>query len=88
MPALAFLDLVGREPRGRCSAPRSRRVVGAVDDFRGLSPSVKLAGQVVAAAIPLAFGVWIDHFTFPFLGVVDLPAWIGDAADDASGSSP
>jgi UDP-GlcNAc:undecaprenyl-phosphate GlcNAc-1-phosphate transferase len=23
------------------------------------------------------FGVWIDHFTFPFLGVVDLPAWIG-----------
>ena len=23
------------------------------------------------------FGVWIDHFTFPFLGVLDIPAWIG-----------
>jgi UDP-GlcNAc:undecaprenyl-phosphate GlcNAc-1-phosphate transferase len=23
------------------------------------------------------FGVWIDHVTFPFLGVLDIPAWIG-----------
>ena len=52
-------------------------VVGAVDDFRGLSPPTKLAGQVAAAAIPPAFGVWIDHITFPFLGVLDIPAWIG-----------
>jgi UDP-GlcNAc:undecaprenyl-phosphate GlcNAc-1-phosphate transferase len=52
-------------------------VVGAVDDFRGLSPPTKLVGQVAAAAIPPAFGVWIDHFTFPLLGVVDLPAWVG-----------
>ena len=21
--------------------------------------------------------MWIDHFTFPFVGVVDLPAWVG-----------
>ena len=21
--------------------------------------------------------MWVDHFTFPFLGVVDLPAWVG-----------
>ena len=52
-------------------------IVGAVDDFRGLDPLPKLAGQVAAAAIPCAFGVWIDHFTFPFVGVVDLPAWVG-----------
>jgi len=52
-------------------------VVGAVDDFRGLAPLPKLAGQVIAAAIPTAFGVWIDHFTFPFVGAVDLPAWLG-----------
>ena len=52
-------------------------VVGAVDDFRGLSPVAKLAGQVLAAAIPTAFGVWIDHFTLPFLGAVDLPPWVG-----------
>ena len=37
----------------------------------------KLAGQIVAAAIPPFFGVWIDHFTFPFLGPVDLPAAVG-----------
>jgi UDP-GlcNAc:undecaprenyl-phosphate GlcNAc-1-phosphate transferase len=51
--------------------------VGAVDDFRGLSPTTKLVGQVFAATIPVAFGVWIDHFTFPFIGVVDVPAWLG-----------
>ena len=62
-------------------------VVGAIDDFRGLAWWAKLGGQIVAAAIPPGFGVWIDHFTFPFLGVVELPAGVGDAADDRSGSS-
>src|SRR5207247_1873080 len=37
----------------------------------------KLAGQVLAAAIPTTFGVWVDHFTFPFIGAVDLPSWVG-----------
>jgi UDP-GlcNAc:undecaprenyl-phosphate GlcNAc-1-phosphate transferase len=76
VPALAFLDLSG-ESRGVLLGAAVATVVGAVDDFRGLSPPTKLAGQVAAAAIPPAFGVWIDHFTLPFLGVVDLPAWIG-----------
>ena len=76
VPALAFLDLSG-ESRGVLLGAAIATVVGAVDDFRGLSPTVKLGGQVVAASIPPAFGVWIDHFTFPFLGAVDVPAWIG-----------
>jgi UDP-GlcNAc:undecaprenyl-phosphate/decaprenyl-phosphate GlcNAc-1-phosphate transferase len=38
---------------------------------------VKLIGQFVAASIPCMFGVWIDHVTFPFLGVLDIPVWIG-----------
>ena len=76
VPSLAFLDLSG-ESRGVLLGAAVATVVGAVDDFRGLSPSVKLFGQFVAAAIPCAFGVWIDHFTFPFVGVVDLPAWVG-----------
>ena len=76
VPALAFLDLSG-ESRGVLLGAAVATVVGAVDDFRGLSPPTKLAGQFVAASIPPMFGVWIDHFTFPFLGVVDLPAWIG-----------
>jgi len=76
VPALAFLDL-SSESRGVLLGAAIATVVGAVDDFRGLSPPVKLTGQFVAAAVPPSFGVWIDHFTFPFLGVVDLPAWVG-----------
>ena len=76
VPALAFLDLSG-QTRGVLLGAAVATVVGAVDDFRGLSPPTKLAGQIAAAAIPPAFGVWIDHFTFPFVGVVDLPAWVG-----------
>ena len=73
VPALAFLEL-GRETRGVLLGAAVATVVGAIDDFRGLAPGRKLAGQLVAAAIPPFFGVWIDHFTFPFLGPVDLPA--------------
>src|ERR671914_177204 len=76
VPALAFLDLSG-ESRGVLLGAAIATVVGAVDDFRGLSPPPKLAGQLLAAAMPPVFGVWIDHFTFPFLGVVDLPAGVG-----------
>ena len=76
VPSLAFLDLTD-EMRGILLGAAVACVVGAVDDFRGLEPIPKLAGQVVAAAIPTAFGVWIDHFTLPFLGAVDVPAWIG-----------
>jgi UDP-GlcNAc:undecaprenyl-phosphate GlcNAc-1-phosphate transferase len=76
VPALAFLDLSG-ESRGLLLGAAVATVVGAVDDFRGLSPTAKLAGQVVAAAMPPLFGVWVEHFTFPLLGVVDLPAWLG-----------
>jgi UDP-GlcNAc:undecaprenyl-phosphate/decaprenyl-phosphate GlcNAc-1-phosphate transferase len=76
VPALAFLDLSG-ESRGVLLGAAVATVLGAVDDFRGLSPPTKLVGQVLAAAIPPAFGVWIDHFTFPFVGAVDLGPWIG-----------
>ena len=76
VPSLAFLDLSG-EMRGILLGAAVACVVGAIDDFRGLAPLPKLGGQVLAAAIPTAFGVWIDHFTLPFLGAVDVPAWIG-----------
>ena len=76
VPALAFLDL-SSESRGLLLGAAVAIVVGAVDDFRGLSPPVKLGGQFVAAAMPALFGVWIDRFTFPFLGIVELPEWAG-----------
>jgi UDP-GlcNAc:undecaprenyl-phosphate GlcNAc-1-phosphate transferase len=76
VPSLAFLDL-SDETRGVLLGAAVATVLGAVDDFRGLAPPTKLVGQVLAAAIPVSFGVWIDHFTFPFIGVVDVPAWLG-----------
>src|SRR3954470_12128633 len=48
--------------------------VGAADDLLDLSADVKLAGQILAAVIPVASGVRVEDFTLPFVGHVDL-AW-------------
>jgi UDP-GlcNAc:undecaprenyl-phosphate GlcNAc-1-phosphate transferase len=76
VPALAFLP-VGSETRGLLLGAAVAVTVGAVDDFRGLVWWEKLAGQIVAAAIPVGFGIWVDRFTFPFVGVHALPVWVG-----------
>ena len=44
---------------------------------RGLEWWEKLGGQVAAAAIPTGFGIWVQHFTFPIVGVHALPEWVG-----------
>jgi UDP-GlcNAc:undecaprenyl-phosphate GlcNAc-1-phosphate transferase len=31
----------------------------------------------VAAIIPVGFGIWIDRFTFPVLGINELSPWVG-----------
>jgi UDP-GlcNAc:undecaprenyl-phosphate GlcNAc-1-phosphate transferase len=76
VPSLAFLDL-NRSMRGLLVGAALATAVGAIDDFRGLRWWEKLSGQVLAASMPPIFGIWIDHFTFPFLGVYDVPAWLG-----------
>src|SRR6185312_13443142 len=76
VPSLAFLDF-SRETRGLLLGAAVATTVGAVDDFRGLRWFEKLAGQVLAASIPTMFGVWVDRFTFPFLGIHELPAYVG-----------
>src|SRR2546423_1736131 len=76
VPALAFLDL-GRETRGLLLGAAVATTVGLVDDFRGLQWWEKLAGQAVAAAIPTIFGVWVHRFTFPVVGIHQLPEWVG-----------
>jgi UDP-GlcNAc:undecaprenyl-phosphate GlcNAc-1-phosphate transferase len=76
VPSLAFLPL-GGELRGVLLGAAVATTVGAVDDFRRLAWWQKLLGQVVAAAIPTEFGVWVHRFTFPIVGIHDLPAWIG-----------
>ena len=48
-------------------------LVGALDDIYDLSAPVKLAGQVLAATIPVAFAsVYPEVVTVPFLGGVEL----------------
>jgi UDP-GlcNAc:undecaprenyl-phosphate GlcNAc-1-phosphate transferase len=45
-------------------------LVGALDDRFDLPPGVKLAGQIVAATIPVASGVEVTNITLPFVGAV------------------
>ncbi|RKO65669.1 MraY family glycosyltransferase [Desulfofundulus salinus] len=52
-------------------------LLGALDDIRGLSPRVKLAGQVAAALVLLPLGVQVYFVTNPFNGhIIDL-GWLG-----------
>jgi UDP-GlcNAc:undecaprenyl-phosphate GlcNAc-1-phosphate transferase len=78
VPALAFLQL-DEQMRGILLGATVATIVGAVDDFRGLRWWEKLAGQVAAAAIVCGFGVWVHRFTFPLLGVQNLPKPVGIA---------
>jgi UDP-GlcNAc:undecaprenyl-phosphate GlcNAc-1-phosphate transferase len=81
VPSLALLD-VTREVRGLLLGAAVATTVGAVDDFRGLAWWQKLLGQVVAAAVPVTFGIYIDRFTFPFVTdpYLELPLWLGVGA--------
>jgi UDP-GlcNAc:undecaprenyl-phosphate GlcNAc-1-phosphate transferase len=73
-----FLNLdgeIGDRMRGVLLGGALIAVIGAIDDRFELIPPVKLAGQIIAAAIPVSAGVEVTNFTLPFLGAVDL----GDA---------
>jgi UDP-GlcNAc:undecaprenyl-phosphate/decaprenyl-phosphate GlcNAc-1-phosphate transferase len=76
VPALAFLALDGPY-RGILLGAAIATCVGVVDDFRGLPWWAKLGGQSSAAAVAIGFGVAVDRFTFPFVGIHDLPEWVG-----------
>jgi UDP-GlcNAc:undecaprenyl-phosphate GlcNAc-1-phosphate transferase len=76
VPSLAFLPL-GGGMRGVLLGAAVATTVGAIDDFRGLTWWQKLGGQVLAAAIPTGFDVYVQRFNFPLLGVHDLPSSVG-----------
>jgi UDP-GlcNAc:undecaprenyl-phosphate GlcNAc-1-phosphate transferase len=42
-------------------------LLGVADDIRGISPRVKMAGQIVAALSVVPFGVKVDFITNPFI---------------------
>jgi UDP-GlcNAc:undecaprenyl-phosphate GlcNAc-1-phosphate transferase len=72
VPSLAFLDLDNRY-RGILIGAVIAAGVGLVDDLRGLRWWAKLGGQLGAAGVAVAFGITLDRFTFPFIGVHTLP---------------
>lgn len=76
VPALVFLP-EGEETRGIVLGAIAITLVGAIDDVRpgGLPPSLKLAGQVAAAMIPVSAGVWVENVTLPFVTPLDLDDW-------------
>ncbi len=51
--------------------------IGIVDDLRPLPPTVKLAGQIVAALGVVVFGVQLVHFWVPGIEVVALSRDLG-----------
>jgi UDP-GlcNAc:undecaprenyl-phosphate GlcNAc-1-phosphate transferase len=75
VPSLAFLPL-GGELRGVLLGAAVAATVGAIDDFRVLRWWQKLGGQILAAAIPTFFGVWVHSFTF-LSGAQSVPVWVG-----------
>ncbi len=52
-------------------------IIGVLDDLRPLPPSVKLAGQIVAALGVVLFGVQLVHFWVPGIEVVVLSSDLG-----------
>jgi UDP-GlcNAc:undecaprenyl-phosphate GlcNAc-1-phosphate transferase len=74
-PAIAFLPLDGPY-RGILLGAALATVVGIADDTMRLRWYVKLTGQFGAASIAVGLGVALDRFTFPFLGVQELPLWV------------
>ena len=75
--AAVFLTPLSTELRGVLAGAALLTLVGAIDDVVDLPPGVKLAGQSVAALVPVLAGVQVDDFTLPFLGRVELGAWGG-----------
>jgi UDP-GlcNAc:undecaprenyl-phosphate GlcNAc-1-phosphate transferase len=49
--------------------------LGLVDDVRGMRAGVKLVGQMLAALVPIAFGLHIDFFSNPFGGGILRLGW-------------
>ena len=67
----------GRELEGILIGAVGIALIGALDDVFELRPSVKLAGQVAAAVVPVAAGVRVEDVTLPFLGRLDFGPTLG-----------
>src|SRR5919199_509328 len=68
IPTVAFIQPEGRY-LGILLGTLFVAALGLLDDVKGISPSVKMAGVVAAALIPVVgFGVTWNHVTLPLIG--------------------
>ncbi len=63
---------LSREIIGLLSGGLVVLLLGMIDDWRGLSPLAKLAGQVVAATLAVSLGVSVRFVSNPFGGILSL----------------
>ena len=71
---LEFGPLVENRFRGILVGACVIAAVGALDDRYDLPPALKLAGQIVAATIPVEAGVEVTNITLPLVGNPELGA--------------
>jgi UDP-GlcNAc:undecaprenyl-phosphate GlcNAc-1-phosphate transferase len=67
----------GVETRGIMIGASLAALLGAVDDALDLPAAPKLAGQAVAAAVPVLSNVRVENATLPFLGALDFGPVLG-----------
>jgi len=68
--ALVFLPWDG-ETRAILGGALIIATVGLLDDIYELGAAPKILGQTAAVVVPVAAGVTVESFTFPFLGALD-----------------
>jgi UDP-GlcNAc:undecaprenyl-phosphate GlcNAc-1-phosphate transferase len=77
LPAFRELFESSSEPAGLLAGAAVICVVGAADDVWGLPPTVKLAGQIVAALATALFGIQLVYAWIPGLDLVILSGDLG-----------
>ncbi len=77
LPAFRPLFVSSSEPLALLIGAVVIVLVGVADDVLGLPPTVKLAGQIVAALGVVIFGVQLVHFWIPGLEVISLSPDLG-----------
>jgi UDP-GlcNAc:undecaprenyl-phosphate/decaprenyl-phosphate GlcNAc-1-phosphate transferase len=61
----------GKETEAILAGAVAISLLGFLDDVFDLGAAAKLLGQTAAVVIPVAAGVSVESFTFPFLGALD-----------------
>ena len=72
IPSFRSLFQASSEPLGAALAGTVIVILGAYDDFRGLSAPAKVAGQILAAGLMILAGVQLVYFWVPGLGILSL----------------